>query len=174
MMVRPMPLACAILTSLLLASCGPQAQPTGDDHHDDHDGHTHGPGGEHVEPSDSHDAHDGPVVDLGAAAIGAFNASATRDAGAITPGGEVAIDLTINSSQVANRSIAAVRFWVGLEDGEGSVRARAEIENPAEPNRWHTHAEVPSPLPDGSMLWVEIEDDQGTLYAGSFPLNPAG
>ena len=41
----------------------------------------------------------------------------------------------------------AVRFWIGTKDAMGSVKAKADIENPAEPNRWHTHADVPNPIP---------------------------
>ena len=64
----------------------------------------------------------------------------------------------------------AVRFWIGTEDAKGSVKAKADIENPAEPNRWHTHAEIPNPLPAGCKLWVEIETDTGEKVVGSFDL----
>jgi hypothetical protein len=50
------------------------------------------------------------------------------------------------------------------------MKAKSEIENPAEPNRWHTHADVPNPIPTGSKLWVEIESDTGEKVTGSFDL----
>jgi hypothetical protein len=40
----------------------------------------------------------------------------------------------------------------------------------AEPNRWHTHAEVPSPLPDGSLPWIEIENGAGETSVGCVDL----
>jgi hypothetical protein len=61
-----------------------------------------------------------------------------------------------------------VRFWIGLQDANGSVKAK--IEDPKEPNRWHTHTEVPSPLPEGSKLWVEVEIEGGQKTAGSIDL----
>jgi hypothetical protein len=67
-------------------------------------------------------------------------------------------------------SAIAVRFWIGTEDAVGSMKAKSEIENPAEPNRWHTHADVPNPIPTGSKLWVEIESDTGEKVTGSFDL----
>ena len=51
-----------------------------------------------------------------------------------------------------------------------SVKAKAAIEDPAQPNRWHTHAEIPSPLPEGSALWVEIEIADGATTHSSFDL----
>ena len=63
-----------------------------------------------------------------------------------------------------------MRFWIGSADARGSIKARAEIEIPAEPNHWHTHAEVPDPLPAGGKLWVEIEDEKGVKHVASFDL----
>jgi hypothetical protein len=63
-----------------------------------------------------------------------------------------------------------VRFWIGRQDAAGSIKARAEIEDPAEPNHWHTHAEVPDPLPSDSKLWVELEIEGQGKEVGSFDL----
>jgi hypothetical protein len=126
---------------------------------DDHDGHDHAPG-------DGHDHHHGPTVALGESAIGTFQCVVTRDEGPIAAGGDAAIDATITGGG----PIAAVRFWIGTADAKGSIKAKAEIENPAEPNRWHTHAEIPDPMPAGAMLWVEIETATGEKLAGSFDL----
>lgn len=113
--------------------------------------------------------HGGAVIQLGTATIGSFDVKATRDEGQIIAGKDAPIDVTVTGAG-ATAKVAAVRFWIGTEDAKGSVKARAEIENPAEPNRWHTHAEIPSPLPEGSKLWVEIEDDKGATAAGGFDL----
>ncbi len=118
-----------------------------------------------------HDAgHGGPVIDLGTATIGGFSAKVTRDQGDIVAGKDAPIDVTVTPAAGTQTKVAAVRFWIGIEDGSGSVKAKSEIENPAEPNRWHTHAEIPDPLPPGSKLWVEVEDDSGTRNVASFDL----
>ena len=70
----------------------------------------------------------------------------------------------------AGPKAAAVRFWIGTEDAKGSVKAKAEVEDPKDPNRWHVHAEVPSPIPAGSRFYFEIEDDKGGTHVGSFDL----
>ncbi len=111
--------------------------------------------------------HGGPVIDLGTTPIGPYTVHATRDHGEIKAGGEAPIDARVTGD---GPKVVAVRFWIGVKDAAGSIKARADIEDPKEPNRWHTHAEVPEPLPAGSELWVEIEDEKGTRSVGSFPL----
>lgn len=114
--------------------------------------------------------HGGAVIPLGSATIGPFNVVATRDQGQVVAGKDAPIDLTVTPADGSTAKVAAVRFWIGAQDARVSVKARAEVENPAEPNRWHTHAEVPNPLPEDTRLWVEIEDDAGALSVGSFDL----
>lgn len=116
------------------------------------------------------DDHAGPVIELGSAAIGPFSVKASRDEGPIVPGKDAPIDVIATPVDGSAARVAVVRFWLGTEDSKGSIKARAEIENPAEPNHWHTHAEVPDPLPADSKLWVEIEDDAGAHHVGSFDL----
>lgn len=144
----------------------PAATPSESANADDH-GHEHGPDGEHI---DQHEDHSGPVLELGEQAIGSFSAKATRDEGEITAGQDTPIDVTLTPAEGSTAVAAAVRFWVGTEDASGSVKARAEVENPADPNRWHVHVEIPNPLPAGSKLWVEIEDASGATSVGSFEL----
>ena len=110
---------------------------------------------------------DGAVIALGTFKLGTFEVTVTRDVGAITAGGEAAIDATL-AGQTAN--VSAVRFWIGTSDGKGSVKAKAEIEDPTQPNRWHTHAEVPTPLPTNAQVWVEIEVKSGEKLAAAFDL----
>ena len=50
---------------------------------------------------------------------------------------------------------AAVRGWIGVESGVGSVKARFGKETD---HRMHGHPEVPRPLPAGAMFWLEIEE----------------
>ena len=60
-----------------------------------------------------------------------------------------------------------MRFWVGTEDGKGSVKGRAEEETP---DNWHTHVEVPDPLPAGSKFYAEVEPATGEKFTVSFDL----
>jgi hypothetical protein len=80
----------------------------------------------------------------------------------VKPGGEGAFDVVITGGKPK-----AVRFWVGTESAEGSVRAKAEEETT---DNWHTHAEVPNPLPPGSKFWVEVEPPAGEKFTTSFDL----
>jgi hypothetical protein len=59
----------------------------------------------------------------------------------------------------------AVRFWVGTDDGKGSVKAKAEEETT---DNWHTHAKLPDLLPAGSKFWVEVEPPTGETFRVSF------
>lgn len=152
-----------------LAGCEdkkPAATPAQKDDHGHKDDHAHNADGSHPAHSD----HGGPVVDLGEQTIGTFTAKATRDQGEIVAGKDAAIDVSITPAAGASVKVAAVRFWIGTEDAKGSVKAKAEIEDPKDPSRWHVHAEIPSPVPTGSKLWVEIEDDKGVNTVGSFDL----
>jgi hypothetical protein len=125
------------------------------------------PAGEH---QDAAAGHGGAVIQLGTSTIGTFDVKATRDEGQIVAGKDAPIDVTVTPAAGSMAKATAVRFWIGTEDAKGSVKAKADIENPAEPNRWHTHAEIPNPMPTGSKLWVEIETDKGEKVVGSFEL----
>jgi hypothetical protein len=129
--------------------------------------HPHGPNGEHAPTTAPTAGHGGPVIALGTAIAGSFTLVATRDQGDIVAGKDAPIDVTVTST---NAKAGAVRFWIGTEDAKGSVKAKAEVENPAEPNRWHTHAEIPDPLPAGVKLWVEVEADGAAKSVASFDL----
>lgn len=133
---------------------------------DDH-GHDHGPSGERAAPKPGHS---GTVIALGEQTIGSFSAKATRNEGQIVAGKDAPIDVTVTPAAGTSGKVVAVRLWIGSQDAKGSVKAKAEIENPQEPDCWHVHAEIPNPMPAGSMLWVEIEDDKGGTSVGSFDL----
>jgi hypothetical protein len=98
---------------------------------------------------------------IGETTHGNLKLVATMDA-PVKPGGESAFDVVITGGKPK-----AVRFWVGTETGEGSVKAKAEEETP---DNWHTHAEVPDPLPAGSKFWVEVEPPTGESFKASFDL----
>lgn len=115
----------------------------------------------HVHKNDEGHDH-GVTTQLGEQNMGGFTIKASRDGG-ITPGKEAAIDVWVTGGA---SKVAAVRFWIGTQDGKGSVKAKAELEK----DNWHTHAEVPSPLPTGSKLWVEIESEKSEKTVVGFDL----
>ena len=109
----------------------------------------------------------GPAIELGTTACGAFTVKAARDDFPLKPGCDSPIDVWLTGGSA---KIVAVRFWIGLEDAKGSMKARAAIEKPAEPNHWHAHAEIPDPIPAGSKIWVEIEAEGSPKGVCSFDL----
>ncbi|MBX3392760.1 MAG: hypothetical protein KF787_08940 [Phycisphaeraceae bacterium] len=122
------------------------------------DGHTHKDGDGH----DHEDGHDhGPRTELGSQQAAGLTIVAAREGG-VTPGSEATFDIVVTG--VARP--AAVRVWVGAQDGKGSVKGKAE----AEGDGWHAHAEVPKPLPAGSKLWVEVETPTGEKHVVGFDL----
>lgn len=132
---------------------------------------TPGPSGTgSAKPQGAPAGHGGAVIQLGTSKIGAFDVMATRDEGQIVAGKDAPIDVTVTPTAGSTAKATAVRFWIGTEDGKGSVKAKADIEDPNQPNRWHTHAEIPNPIPAGITLWVEVEDDKGGKSVGSFDL----
>jgi len=108
--------------------------------------------------------HGGEVIALGTSKLGAFEVRASRDKVEFKPGGDAPIDVWIDGG--VGKGVTAVRFWVGTQDAKGSIKAKAEIED----GKWHTHVEIPSPMPAGSKLWVEVEGPSGEKTVGSFDL----
>lgn len=141
-------------------------------------GHPHDLSPDHTaaasRPSNSAPGHGGGIIDLlpaGTNTFGPFTITkASRDKSDVIPGNDAAFDVTIVPTEPAGPKVAAVRFWIGTDDAKGSVKAKAEIEDPNDPSRWHAHAEVPSPMPAASKFYFEIEDDKGATHIGSFDL----
>ena len=126
----------------------------------DHAGHDHAADETHAELA-AEDDH-GATTTLGEQTAGGFTLKASRD-GDLVAGKEAPINIDVQGAG----KVAAVRFWIGAEDGAGSMKAKAELEHTT---NWHTHAEVPNPLPAGAKLWVEIEAEGGAKYVVSFDL----
>jgi hypothetical protein len=125
-----------------------------------HEGHGHATEEKHTADG----GHGGEVIALGTSKLGTFEVRASRDKGDIKPGGDAPVDVWIDGG--VGKGVTAVRLWIGTEDAKGSIKAKADIED----GKWHTHTEVPSPIPAGSRLWVEIEESGGKKTLGSFDL----
>ncbi|MCG3129893.1 MAG: hypothetical protein FLDDKLPJ_00631 [Phycisphaerae bacterium] len=111
--------------------------------------------------------HGGPVVELGEQDINGLMIRASRDAGELKPGGEAAVDVWIDGGI---GSAVAVRFWIGVADGAGSVKAKAGVEG----EHWHHHLEIPDPMPEDAQLWVEIELEEVEPILVAFDLTDQG
>jgi hypothetical protein len=135
--------------------------------HDDHDhDHDHAAGNANA-------GHDGPLISLGKTTAGPFALDASRGAGEVRPGRDVPVYVVVTPDATdPTAKVAAVRSWIGTADAKGSVKSKAEPENPAELNHWHAHAEVPSPLPADARLWFDVESQGGKRAVGGTPLNP--
>ena len=134
------------------------------DHDHDHDhaaaDHDHAAADhDHAKPTDG--GEHGATIELGEQDAGGFKIRASRD-GDVKAGAGAAIDVWVNGGKAGN----AVRFWIGTEDAKGSIKAKAEVEV----DHWHTHAEVPDPLPAGSKLWIEVDAEGGAKTTVSFDL----
>lgn len=86
-----------------------------------------------------------------------------RLSGKIEPGARVNYSLTVD------RPVAALRLWVGTEDGAGSMKTKAHPGHGGSAGL-HAHVEVPDPLPKGARLWVEVENERGERSLTSLPL----
>jgi hypothetical protein len=126
---------------------------------DDHAGHDHSK--DKPEKKDGH----ANAITLGETTVAGLKITAKQDE-PVKAGGEGAFDLLITGYPAGGKP-KAVRFWVGVETGEGSAKAKAEEETP---DNWHTHTEVPNPIPAGAKFWAEIEPAAGDKFKVSFPM----
>jgi len=81
--------------------------------------------------------------------------------GEVVAGKEAAFDLRFGKS---DQPLPTARVWIGVQSGTGSMKARLTKESAFV---LHGHVEVPDPIPEGAMVWVEIED-AGTKLQNSF------
>lgn len=135
-----------------LAQAQPATQPTSQPGN----GHDH----DHKE-GDKHEEDHGPLTDLGTKKVGAHDVQVSL-AGEVKPGEEAVF--VIKPKGTAEPK--AVRAWVGVESGQGSIKTKAEEEKEGE---WHAHHKVSKPMPANSKVWVELETAAGKQRA-SFDL----
>ena len=163
--------ALSLVFTLALTGCGGGDKPKADGGKTTKD-HDHAKDDKHAHKDDKKAGagHGGNVIALGDGTFGPYKLKATRDEGVIKAGGDAPIDVWVDPAAGTAPKVVGVRFWIGTQDAKGSVKAKAEIEDPKDPNRWHVHADVPDPMPAGTKLWVEIEDDKGATTLASFDL----
>lgn len=167
--------ASAVLASIaFLVGCDGGAkpqQPASKAAAQDHDhGHDHAAGADHAHDAKAPaaaaaaeaDHGHGATTQLGEQQVAGFTVRASRD-GAIAGVPDAPIDVWITGG---TGRVTAVRFWIGTQDAKGSVKAKAEIEK----DNWHTHAELPSPMPAGSKLWVEFDAEGSAKQLVGFDL----
>jgi hypothetical protein len=115
-----------------------------------------------VANGDGHGHAAGPTVQLGEQQVAGFAVRASRD-GTLAGATDSPIDVWITGG---TGKVGSVRFWIGTQDAKGSVKAKAELEK----DNWHTHAEIPSPMPAEGKLWVEFEVEGGAKHVAGFDL----
>ncbi len=129
------PLSALLLSSLAFVACSkqPAAAPSN---------------GTTPQQPLAHDDHDTqPIGDL---TIGAH--TFTVRAAAVDAGKEVPLDLEFGAGKPMP---GTVRAWIGVEAGTGSMKAKLTKEGD---RTLHNHLLAPRPLPEGSRIWVEIDD----------------
>ena len=124
------------------------------------DQHEHKEGEKHKE-GEHQDEHAGEKKDLGKLKIGAYEVQVTQF-GEIKAGEEAVFVITPKGEGEPK----AVRAWIGVESGKGSIKTKAEEEKKGE---WHAHHAVSKPLPTNSKIWIELETANGK-QKGSFDL----
>ncbi len=102
--------------------------------------------------------------------VGDVIVRAARDKGEIKPGDDTPIDVWLTTADGKPATVIAVRLWIGTEDAKGSIKAKADVEDPNQPSHWHTYGEAPEPIPLEAKLWVEIEPTSGSKLVCSFDL----
>jgi ABC-type Zn2+ transport system substrate-binding protein/surface adhesin len=159
--------SCCALALAVFAGCEKKdaaapAAKAGDHSHDGDHAHDHDHDHDHAEGDKpmKDDGH-GETVQLGEQKAGPYTVKVSRD-GEIKAGGDVPVDIWVDGGAKGK----SVRFWFGAEDAKGSIKAKCEVED----GHWHTHGEVPDPMPEGSKLWIEIEGEDGTKTLVGFAI----
>lgn len=152
------------LPVLLLVACGGKKEHDNDkghgdagnaeaNHEDDKDGDKSHEGADHDE-----DGH-GKSHPLGKMKAHGREFSIVQ-MGDIHAGEEGAVEIEFASGK---DRIATTRAWVGIESGEGSTKAKLDLEGTT---TLHGHLDVPSPIPAGSKLWFSFDiDDKVETYS---------
>lgn len=137
-----------LLAALCVATTGAMAQT-----------HDHGDGKAHSHDDHGH-AH-GKPQDLGTTTVEGLKLQAFQLGGLAEK--EAVFEVALAKGADKPR---AVRFWVGVESAEGSVKARAEGDGTS----YEAHVELPEPMPKNAQFWVEIQSAEGKRSKTAFDL----
>ena len=163
---------CIVCSFMLFTGCdkkptstsGGSSDAAKKDGHSDADGHDHDRHATHgKDDGHDHSAHDGhghnesKKKSLGSVKLGAYEVAVVQEA-PVAAGKEGSFHVNVKGGRVN-----AVRTWIGTQDASGLVKAKAETEGAD----FHAHPTAPNPLPNGSMLWIELEAKDGTKLVGS-------
>ena len=151
-MTRFLLFLCCLACTFGLTACG--------DDHDHAKRDNDAPG--HADDADEgdHDDHSHEDArDIGTKDAGPAKVNLTLY-GDVKAGFEAVMDV-----RVENMKPEAVRAWVGIASGEGSIRAKLDERDGGE---FHGHVDVPTKLPEGSAVWIELEAPDGTRHRTSF------
>jgi len=111
----------------------------------------------------------GDMIAVGSVTLGSIVAK-VEGAGAPAAGKEWHVTVDLPAGTTAPK---AIRLWVGIENGRGSEKAKAEAETD-HPSGYAAHVDVPAPMPEGSKLWVSLETAAGETTKASVALPAAG
>lgn len=109
-------------------------------------------------PAPTHNHNHAERVELGQVELAGHRVSVFQVA-PVVPGQEGDFDLDFAGTTALPD---AVRGWIGIESGLGSVKVRFARETE---RRMHGHPEAPAPLPAGAKFWLEIEGAAGKAKA---------
>lgn len=112
----------------------------------DDDNGEEGHDGDGDDEGEDHHAHD-EKHPLGTQKVGDISVTVTLF-GDVVPGTETHMDVDI-----AGGTPDAVRGWIGVKSGKGSLRAMIDGKN----GHHHGHLEVPEELAADAALWIEVQ-----------------
>lgn len=171
--MRPILLASMLSVLIALAGCerkpesaAPNKPAAGNpaagkkDDHDHKEGEKHSDDDGHDHEKEGHGEH--KEIELGSVTIAGLPVRAVLG-GEVVAGKEVDVDVHVTGSE---GKVTAVRLWIGSEDGKGAMKMKATINK----DEAHNHVEVPSPLPAGAKLCIELELSDGKKEVGSLAL----
>lgn len=153
-----------------LQGCGggheAHSEDDGHDHsaHSADDGHDHGSGESdgHAEGGDADEhEHAGETHELGSVTAAGTTLDVTIT-GDVEPGAELHVGLEPSGGS----SPGAIRLWVGVESGVGSLKAKANSHG----DHFDGHVEVPEGLAAGAKLWLQVESSTGESEVKSLDL----
>ncbi|MGK0155882.1 MAG: hypothetical protein ACI9SE_002849 [Neolewinella sp.] len=149
------------LPVLLLVACGGEKDHDNDKGHGDSGnaeaGHTDGKDGDKGHEEAGHEEGGDESGHGKSHSLGKMKAHGREfsivQMGDIHAGEEGAVEIEFASGK---DRIGTTRAWVGIESGEGSAKAKLDLEGTA---TLHGHIDVPSPIPADSKLWFSFDID---------------